>query len=92
MKTIDLTTNPADMTELFQLAQEQQVFVRTPEGKVFVITEVMPGDIEDDFAIEIALTRRNKALMALLAERSKEPGRYTSAQVRARLGLTSVAE
>ena len=48
-------------------------------GKEFVPAET------DDFAEEVALVRQNEALMQLLAERSKEPGKYTLSQVRERL-------
>ena len=41
----------------------------------------------DDFAEEVALSRGNRALRELLAERSREPGRYTLEQVREKLGL-----
>ena len=44
-------------------------------------------EAEDDFAQEVALTRGNKALRELLAERSREPGRYTLDQVREKFGL-----
>jgi hypothetical protein len=42
------------------------------------------GHQESDklFSEEIAATRQNKELMDLLEERSKEPGKYTLAEVR----------
>lgn len=88
MKTIDLATDPASMEVIFQLAQHQSLFIRTPDGKVFVVAEIGADEAEDDFAHEVALTRQNTALRALLAERSKEPGKYTLEQVREKLGLT----
>lgn len=64
------------------------VFLRSPEGKVFVIAEVDSTDADaDDFAHEVALTRQNAALRELLAERSREPGKYTTDQVRQKLRL-----
>jgi len=92
MKTIDLATEPASMEIIFQLAERQKLFVRTPDGKVFIVAEVEPDEAEDDFAHEVALTRQNSALRALLAERSKEPGKYTLEQVREKLGLTSSSD
>ena len=60
-------------------------------GKLFLIAEMDHGDeADDDFAEEVALTRGNKALRELLAERSREPGRYTLEQVREKLGLTEL--
>lgn len=54
--------------------------------------EIEPDETEDDFANEVALTRQNTALRALLAERSKEPGKYSLEQVREKLGLTPSSE
>ena len=71
MKTIDLASEPRDITELFGLAEGDTLVVTTAEGKMFAIAKVLPGE-EDDFAEEVALTRRNQALRALLAERSQE--------------------
>lgn len=88
MKTVDLLATPPTAEELLDLASEDSVLIRMPNGKAFLIAEV-DENREDiaDFADEVARTRRNKALMALLAERSKEPGKYTLDQVRERLGL-----
>jgi hypothetical protein len=41
----------------------------------------------DDFDREIALTRQNEELMALLDARSNEPGAVSVAEARRRLGL-----
>ncbi len=92
MKTIDLATDQTSIEDIFQLAEHQHLFVRTPDGKVFLVTEVEDEDAADDFADEIALTRQNAALRELLAERSKEPGKYTLDEVRQKLGLQSGAE
>jgi hypothetical protein len=92
VKTIDLATNQASIEDIFQLAEHQNLFVRTPDGKVFIVAEVDPDDTEDDFAHEVALTRQNTALRELLAERSKESGTYTLDQVRQKLGLPSGSE
>ena len=88
MKTIDLTVAPPRTEDILQLAEGDSLVVRTPKGKTFLIAEVDQADAEnDDFAHEVALTRGNKALRELLAERSQEPGRYTLEQVREKLGL-----
>ena len=92
MKTIDLATDQRSIEDIFQLAEHHRLFVRTPDGKVFLVTEVEAEDADDDFADEVALTRQNAALRELLAERSKEPGRYTLDQVRQKLGLQSGSE
>ena len=92
MKTVDLALDHASIEAIFQLAEQQNLLVRTPDGKVFVVAEVAGEDAEDDFAHEVALTRQNTALRELLAERSREPGKYTLAEVRQRLGLNIPSE
>jgi hypothetical protein len=92
MKTIDLTIEQASIEDIFHLAEQQNLFVRTPNGKVFIVAEVEAEDEKDDFSHEIALTRQNAALRELLAERSKEPGSYTLDQVRQKLGLPARSE
>ena len=88
MKTFDLTTAPPRTEDILQLAERDMLVVRTPNGKAFLIAEVDHGDdADDDFAQEVALARGNRALRELLAERSREPGRYTLEQVRENLGL-----
>jgi hypothetical protein len=79
MKAIDLSAAAPTLAELLQLAGNENIILRTPEGREFVLAEI------DDFAQEVALTRENEALMQLLAERSSEPTRYTLDQVRQQL-------
>ena len=52
------------------------------------IAELSFGEVPDDFAGEIALTRRNQSLRDLLAERSREAGAHSVDDVRRLLGLT----
>jgi hypothetical protein len=87
MKTIDLASDSATREEIFQLAERQGVLVRTADGKLFIVAEVDDDDADEDFADEVARTRKNAALRELLAERSREPGKYTIDEVRAKLGL-----
>ncbi len=79
MKTIDLTTETLTLTKLLQLAGEENVILRTPEGRAFVLAEI------DDFADEVARTARNGALMELLDERSKESAAYSLSEARRKL-------
>ena len=81
MKSIDLSISPATLTELLDLASQENLILKTPDGREFVLAEV------DDLADEIALIRKNDELMDLLAERSKEPGKYSLAEVKSRLGI-----
>ncbi|MEZ4860258.1 MAG: hypothetical protein R3C14_03090 [Caldilineaceae bacterium] len=87
MKTVDLVATPPTTEALLDLASEDSMLIRMPNGKAFLITQVDETLEEADFADEVAHTRRNQALMALLAERSKEAGKHSLDQVRERLGL-----
>lgn len=88
MRTIELTTITPPVEDLLDLAATEEVLLRLPNGKVFLLTSVTDGDeSEDDFADEVARTRQNAALMQLLRERSQEQTRYSAQQVRERLGL-----
>ena len=81
MKTVELTTIAPALAELLDLAGEETLLLKTPEGREFVLAEV------DDLDTEIALIRQNEELMTLLAERSREKKTYTLEQVREQLGL-----
>ncbi|MGH7136260.1 MAG: type II toxin-antitoxin system RelE family toxin [Pirellulales bacterium] len=86
LKTIDLARDETSREQIFQLAEQQNLLVRTAEGKLFVVAEV--GDVEhDDFADEVARTQNNPELRELLAERSQEPGVLNIDEVRQKLGL-----
>ena len=76
MKTITLPRISASLRKLLKLAEEEHVILQTPEGQEFVLAEI------DDFAEEVKKVRHNKALMRLLEERSKEPGKHSLEQVR----------
>jgi hypothetical protein len=64
-------------------AQEEDVLVRAPDGTEFMLTAV------DDFDHEIAQTRRNRKLMALLDERGKQKTTISLDEVKRQLGLSS---
>lgn len=87
MTTVDLATENPSVEDILRMAESGVLVVRTSQGKAFSISEVTEGGEDDDFSDEVALTRQNAALRALLAERSKEPGKYTLDEVRERLGL-----
>jgi hypothetical protein len=87
MRTIELGNKAQTVDELLTLAEAQNILIRTPDGRVFLVAEIDEGDTDDTFAQEVELTRQNTELMKLLAERSSETGRYSSEQVREKLGL-----
>jgi len=79
MKAIDLSTTSPTLTQVLELAGEDNVILRTPEGRQYVLAEI------DDFAEEIAKVGRNESLTRLLDERSRETTRFTLGQVREQL-------
>lgn len=82
MKTIDLTgSSVPTLTDVLALAEDDDVIVKTLDGREFVVTEV------DDFAQEIEAIRRNPALMQFLEERAKEKGKYSLEEVRRQLDI-----
>lgn len=81
MKVIELTGRKPSLDSLLTQAGKQNLILKTAEGREFVLAEV------DDFEREIALVRKNKALMALLDRRSRQKDKTPLAQVRRELGL-----
>jgi hypothetical protein len=79
MKAIDLSTTTPTLAEILDLAGEDNVILRTPEGRQFVLAEI------DDFGDEVERTGRNKALARLLGERSAEKATLSVDQVRQQL-------
>jgi hypothetical protein len=79
MKTIDLSTSSPNLPEILQLASEENVILKTADGRQFVVAEI------DDFAEEVRLTRQNEPLMRLLDERSKETATFSLKEVREQL-------
>jgi len=88
MKTVDLTSIVDAVEELLDLATDDGVLLRLPDGKIFLLRSVSDEDEGiDDFADEIARTRQNQALMDLLDTRAQEQPRFTAEQARRRLEL-----
>jgi hypothetical protein len=79
MKAIDLSTTSPTLTEVLELAGEDNVLLRTREGRQYVLAEI------DDFAEEVARAGQNESLMQLLDERSRETTRLPLSQVRKEL-------
>jgi len=79
VKTIDLGTANLTLKKLLQLAGEENVVLRTADGRTFVLAEI------DDFADEVVRVAQNRSLMALLDERSKEAPAHSLDEVRKQL-------
>lgn len=64
MRTVTITGDSAEIRALLEQAREEDLIVRLSDGSEFMLSAV------DDFDHEIALTRRNEKLMALLDKRA----------------------
>jgi hypothetical protein len=82
MRTIDLVTAALNLDDLLLLAAKENIHLRTPEGREFILAGI------DDLEPEIELIGRNEELIKLLAERSNDRGTPSLEQVKAKLGLS----
>jgi len=81
VKTIDLTNGTPSVPELLNIASEDNVLLRTADGREYVLAEV------DDFEREVERVRQNQELMELLDQRSRPSKTYTIEQARKILGI-----
>ena len=81
MKTIDLPHASSDVTELLKQASADDLVVRLPDGSEFMLVAI------DEFDQEIARSRANPRLMALLESRAKQPATISLDAVKRQLGL-----
>lgn len=85
MKTINISNRSRELKELLKKAKKESLIVQTPEGDEFMLSPI------DEFDLEIARQRQNKALMKFLDERARaalnEPT-IPLEEVRRRFGLT----
>ena len=84
MKTIHVSPDSKEVKALLDEAREEDVVVvRSPDGTEFLLTAVGP----DDFDREVARTRQNEKLMALLDQRARQPATIPSEDVKRMPGL-----
>jgi hypothetical protein len=83
VKTIAVPAQPAEVNALFEQARDDDVLLRTADGSEFLLTVV------DEFDVEIARTRQNARLMALLDQRPKQTTTISLDEVKRELGLTA---
>jgi hypothetical protein len=82
MKTIELLSEAApSLKELLELADQESLLLKTPDGREFILSEV------DGLSQEIEQIRNNPELMKFLAQRSQEKERFSLEQVKQKLGL-----
>ena len=83
MKTVAVPPQAAEIHALLEQARDDELLVRTADGSEFLLTAV------DEFDQEIARTRQNAKLMALLDERAKQSKTIPLDEVKRQLGLTA---
>ena len=81
MKTVDLGTTNLDVARLLDEARSDDVVVRLPDGSEFLLIAI------NEFDDEIARSRSNPKLMALLEERAKQATTIPLSEVKRRLQL-----
>ena len=83
MKTVAVPPQAAEIIALLEQARDDELLVRTADGSEFLLTAI------DEFDREIARTRQNAKLMALLDERAKQSKTIPWDEVKRQLGLTT---
>ncbi len=81
MRTIDLNKGEHSLREVLGLAKSQAVLIRSGAGENFVLERA------DEFDREVAALGSSRKFLAFLRERSKETGRASLEQVRAKRGV-----
>jgi hypothetical protein len=81
MKTIDLPEVSPDVAMLLDQARDDELILRLGDGREFLVVAI------DEIDNEIARTRKNPKLMALLEARAKQTATIPLDEVKERLGL-----
>jgi len=81
MKTVDLAPTSSDVADLLAQARDEDLLVSLPDGTEFLLVAI------DDFESEIAKSRANPRLMALLDARAQQNASVPLDEVKRRLGL-----
>ena len=81
MRIIDVPSESADLLAILEQAREEDLIVRSSDGSEYLLTVV------DDFDRELALTRRNSRLMALLDERARQTEAIPLEEAKRQMGL-----
>ena len=81
MKTISISAQSSEVNLLLEQARDEDILVRAADGTEFMVSAV------DDFDYEIARTRKNAKLMALLDERARQEQTVSLDEVKRQLGV-----
>jgi hypothetical protein len=81
VKTVEIGVGAVDIARLLEQARQEDLVVRLADGSEFLVVAV------DDFDHELAQTRGNEKLMALLEARGRQTQTVGLDDVRRELGL-----
>lgn len=81
MKTIEIPQAAPDLVDLLDQARHDDLIVRLSDGSEFLLVAV------DEFDREVARTRNNPKLMALLEQRARQTQTVPLDEVKRQLGL-----
>lgn len=81
MKTVEISGKSEELTALLEQAQQEDLIVRSADGNEYMLFAI------SDFDYEIALTRKNKKLMAFLDKRAKQAATIPLSDVKKQFGL-----
>jgi len=81
MRTVTITGGSSEIKALLDQARDEDLIVRLEDGSEFMLSAV------DDFDHEIAQTRRNEKLMALLDQRARQRQTIPLDKVKRELGF-----
>ena len=79
MKTVSVNSRSRVLNGLLRQAVEENLVLRAPDGREFVLAEI------DDFRREIEVTRESNELMKLLDQRGREKATVSLAEAKRRL-------
>lgn len=82
MKTVNIAAQASEVHALLEQARDKDILVQAADGTQFILTVV------DEFDLEIARTRQNAKLMAMLEERAKQDKTVPLDEVERELGLS----
>jgi hypothetical protein len=82
VKTISIDPN-SEVNSLLDQARDEDLIVRSSDGSEFILSPV-----DDEFSREVALTRANEKVMALLEERGRQTKTVSLEEAKRRLGLS----
>jgi hypothetical protein len=81
MKVIELAEPPPTLDEVVDLAKDELVVLRRPDGSLFAVSQV------DDFDVEVELLKNNPEFIAFLRQLSQEEAAISLQDLREELNL-----